>query len=390
MSYQTQSHNSVPTETPSRQLSLHANHFNDKILEQLNMNQHISSPLSLYALMLLVTLGSVDKTFIEMFNLLTKGTKDLRLIASLSEDIKTQMIHFDRSNSMTTNIKMVNNFYLSNTLISLINTKYTDLISNFGNVDLVNFNNLTSVANTVNSFVNKETNGLIQEIITTDDMTPETLLMLVNVIYFKSSWVNSFNKNHTDDNISFTSLNGNSKVSMMYQKNDFQYYGNDNYQVLTMPYRDGLFVMDVVLPRQSTNNSLSDITAEFTLDMIKHQRNTECDLHFPKFEQRTRLNDLVDTLKTMGVTRIFDFYTSQLDNITELPLIVDQIIHEAVIIVDEEGTEAAAVTITLMRNSCVSINQVEPVVFRADHTFRYFIRYVPNDLILFSGQYDGQ
>jgi len=214
--------------------------------------------------------------------------------------------------------------------------------------------------------------------------------MLVNVIYFKSSWVNSFNKNHTDDNISFTSLNGNSKVSMMYQKNDFQYYGNDNYQVLTMPYRDGLFVMDVVLPRQSTNNSLSDITAEFTLDMIKHQRNTECDLHFPKFEQRTRLNDLVDTLKTMGVTRIFDFYTSQLDNITELPLIVDQIIHEAVIIVDEEGTEAAAVTITLMRNSCVSINQVEPVVFRADHTFRYFIRYVPNDLILFSGQYDGQ
>ena len=250
MSYQTQSHNSVPTETPSRQLSLHANHFNDKILEQLNMNQHISSPLSLYALMLLVTLGSVDKTFIEMFNLLTKGTKDLRLIASLSEDIKTQMIHFDRSNSMTTNIKMVNNFYLSNTLISLINTKYTDLISNFGNVDLVNFNNLTSVANTVNSFVNKETNGLIQEIITTDDMTPETLLMLVNVIYFKSSWVNSFNKNHTDDNISFTSLNGNSKVSMMYQKNDFQYYGNDNYQVLTMPYRDGLFVMDVVLPRQ--------------------------------------------------------------------------------------------------------------------------------------------
>ena len=107
----------------------------------------------------------------------------------------------------------------------------------------------------------------------------------------------------------------------------------------------------------------------------------------PKFEIRKKTN-LVSQLKKHGVKDLFLEDKCDLSTISK-DIYVEQIIHEAVIIVDEEGTEAAAVTaMMLCQNSCSRPKQPNKI-FNANHPFYFYIRYMPTNTILFIGNYKG-
>jgi len=125
--------------------------------------------------------------------------------------------------------------------------------------------------------------------------------------------------------------------------------------------------------------------------MKKKSKYASVQLSLPRFEQNTEL-EMVDFFKQLGVTKIFKEH-NQLNNMVitkpTKQFFIDKIIHKAVIKVDETGTEDEVPVRVVVEQGSIIIPAKESVVFRANHTFRYFIESTPG-IILFSGQYDGQ
>lgn len=113
------------------------------------------------------------------------------------------------------------------------------------------------------------------------------------------------------------------------------------------------------------------------------------EVHLPKFTHRKNI-DLIPLMQKMGVTDVFSSLKSQLDKMTIIGVTyVSTMIHEAVVIVDEDGTEAAAVTVAVCVNESCSMRKPKSTVFYANRSFIYYIKHVPTNTLLFVGDFQG-
>ena len=244
--------------------------------------------------------------------------------------------------------------------------------------------------NHINSWASEKTNGMIPTIL--DDIDPLMVSYLLNAIYFKADWASKFDPQNTKDE-TFTTENGNSSTDMpmMHQNVLIRYMKNDTYSAIEMPYGSGLWSMVVMMPEEGK-------TAD---DIIDGNLSTwvfkpyEVDLKLPRFETSSDTNDIEDGLiglmKKMGINRAFVDGLAEIPNMCELPVYIDMMRQKAKIKVNEEGSEAAAVTVAGATYSASSEPMEYPkATFHANRPFVYVIREASSGVILFVGKFTGK
>lgn len=233
----------------------------------------------------------------------------------------------------------------------------------------------------MNAWIENKTNGLIKDMI--ESLDDNTVMLLINAIYFKGKWASEFDRTKTE-NLPFYLTSGSVNVPMMKQKSDFSVFEGNGFVMAEFPYGQGNFVMDVILPDQSsslsgTMNLISD--ANFN-GWISQMRKRETDVTFPKFKYGFK-KKLKDVLSNMGMGIAFTD-AADFSNISEqYDLLINEVTHQSFIETDEEGTEAAAATVVEIGLTSVGPSSFE---FRMDRPFIFIIRETTTNSILFMGR----
>ncbi len=242
----------------------------------------------------------------------------------------------------------------------------------------------------INKWISKQTNQKIPTLLPKGSLNKTTRLVLTNAIYFLGKWKVSFSPSRTR-NRSFHSVGEDVQVPFMHVLSpDFHYMADDKVQVLEMRYLGENLGMTVILPKE--RGSLAHIERDLTIDQvnrwIRALRSTKVQVALPKFKFK-RAMDLKGILKTLGVRLAFDCRKADLTGIAPLQpedrLFIDEVYHEALIEVDERGTEAVAATAALA-TGIYGLTAPSHKVFIADHPFLFLIRDLHSGAILFIGR----
>jgi serine protease inhibitor len=248
-----------------------------------------------------------------------------------------------------------------------------------------------SVATRINSWASKETHGRISKII--DRIDPADLALLLNAVYFKGQWARKFDKAQTQQR-DFALAGGSVKqVPRMAQSGRFDYFETPHMQAIRLPFGEGDLVMEVLLPAKSS--SLEALEAELTPEHWTGWQGGYAPrsgrIELPRFELKSnyRLNE---PLQTLGMTRAFDPGRAQLAGMfSSAPgqpgagrFFISSVLQSTYWKVDEEGSEAAAVTTTGIRATAVARPE-QPFLMIADRPFFCAIEDRRSGALLFVG-----
>ena len=248
----------------------------------------------------------------------------------------------------------------------------------------------------INGWCNEKTKGMIPSIL--EEVDPCMVSYLLNAIYFKADWTSKFDEKNTKEE-AFTTENGTTRVPMMHQNVLIQYIKNDTYSAIEMPYGNGLWRMNVMLPEEG--KSIDDV-----IDCLKEDyenrsyRAHEVDLKLPRYETESdtdKAGGLINLMQKMGIQLAFNRNLSEIPNMAtrnEQPvnLYIEIMRQKAKIKVNEEGSEAAAVTVAGMTEYSAGPNTIieyPKATFHANRPFVYVIREASSGVILFVGKFSG-
>ena len=264
-----------------------------------------------------------------------------------------------------------------------------------------------STLKTINDWANDHTNGMIPSILEKVDQNMATYLL--NAIYFKADWASKFDAENTEEE-KFTATNGTIKLPLMHQNVLIQYYKNKDYSAIEIPYGKGVWKMTVMLPEEgkTTDDIINRISKSGCLEGHIYSANIddayrayEVDLKLPRFEtssdtDKLTLNGgLIALLQQMGIRQVFDYNISQVPNMCEKEnMYISMMRQKAKIKVNEEGSEAAAVTIGGANCTAFTPNP-QPVeypkaIFHANRPFVYAISEASSGVIVFVGKFSGE
>lgn len=245
----------------------------------------------------------------------------------------------------------------------------------------------------INGWCNDHTNGMIPKIL--DEVDPEVVTYLLNAIYFKADWASKFEEKNTR-NETFTTENGGATLPLMHQKVLIKYVKNDTYSAVEIPYGNGMWGMDVLLPEEGrTTDDIIGYLAHVASPVDK-ARPYEVDLKLPRFETSSDTDEvegsLIGLMQKMGIRLAFNGTMAEIPNMCERPVYISMMRQKAKIKVNEEGSEAAAVTVAAANYGSASPEpQVYPkATFHANRAFVYVIREASSGVILFVGKFTGR
>ncbi|MBK9707433.1 MAG: serpin family protein [Acidobacteria bacterium] len=246
----------------------------------------------------------------------------------------------------------------------------------------LNFNDPQAKA-TINNWVSRSTRGKIPTIIDTIDN--QMVLYLINAIYFKGQWKDTFDKSSTET-APFHLASGSEKpVPMMNRSGSYSYIRGDRFQAVGLPYGKGDFSMLIFLP--DSGYPLKDFLRSFNHEkwerLMTGFRNNPGTVRIPRFKLSFE-KELSGILKSLGMTTAFDAGTADFSKMLDQSnVLISEVKHKAIVEVNEEGTVAAAATSVGIRLTSAIID--EPFNFVADHPFVIAIRDQRSGAILFMG-----
>jgi serpin B len=247
----------------------------------------------------------------------------------------------------------------------------------------LDFADASTAAATINRWVEERTRSRIKDLVSAGDFNADSSLVLSNAIFFKGSWVHPFKPEDTAPGPFWTGKKDVEAV-LMQQTADFRYFEDADCQVLQMAYRGGL-AMVLLVPRE--RDGLADL--EKTLSAVSlaallpapNAHIVRVEVVMPRFtvSEDFRLREALEALGLrIAFTRNADF-----SGITEQGAFLGQVLHKAVVEVNEEGTTAAAAT-HVMTN--FGSNAAPPPLVAADHPFLFLIRDPVSGALLFMGR----
>lgn len=240
----------------------------------------------------------------------------------------------------------------------------------------------------INQWASDHTEGMIKKVLSEDEFYPSSISYLLNAIYFKGMWAEKFDKNNTKDE-EFIHAGTTKELTikpMMWQMSTFDYAENDTYQALCLPYGNGSFQMTVLLPKANMNSVPQVPTAEAWRQIQQQMRPATVNVKLPRFESNTDIN-LVPIMKKLGMIRAFDSDLAEFPHFCPVTSYIGLMKQVAKIKLDEEGTEASAVTVIGVDNAEGPLSSV--MTFHANHPFLYVISETTTGAIFFIGQYTG-
>jgi len=240
-----------------------------------------------------------------------------------------------------------------------------------------------NAAEKINKWIEEATNKKIDKMVDSP-IDSDVIMYLINAIYFKGDWAEQFESENTFET-SFLSEDGRSqKVMMMSRTGEVEYGQGDKYQAVRLPYGSGKIAMYCVLPEKGV--MVSDFIAGLNTEKWQEIKDSiaeqgEVILQLPRFKLEYGIKNLNDSLTALGMGEAF---TGQADfsGIRD-EILISQVLHKAVIEVNEEGSEAAAATEVEMKLTAVQ----NPLAFIADRPFVFVIADDDTGTILFMGSY---
>ncbi|XP_039378487.1 serpin B4-like isoform X2 [Mauremys reevesii] len=243
----------------------------------------------------------------------------------------------------------------------------------------------------INLWVETFTKGKIKDLFAPGTLSTDTVLVLVNAVYFKGQWEVEFKKENTKERPFQINETTSKPVKMMYHIGKYKIatIEEPDCQVLELPYNGGDLSMYILLPKDYMG--LTQLEKELTYEKLTtwnnpdHLKEDEVEVSLPQFKIETSAQ-LKQYLEALGMTDVFRPGVADLSGMAkEGGLFVSQVVHKAYIEVNEEGTVAAAATGDEVTTTSAGI----PVQFVADHPFLFFIRHQKTKCILFYGRFSS-
>ncbi len=259
------------------------------------------------------------------------------------------------------------------------------LAQNYGaGMQAVEFASQTEAARVaINRWVAERTRDRIEELLREGDIDEWTAAVLVNAIYFKANWMFTFDPEKTID-APFHLLDGSTReVPMMHLAiaPKLQYGQGAGWQAVSLPYF-GASMLVIVPDEGRFEDGEQLLDAPFLTDLEQGMSEAQVTLGLPRWESESRL-DLIPPLEALGIVDLFDSDEANLSGIADVEqLWVSDVIHQANVTVDEEGTEAAAATAVVVERESAG----QPVTLTIDRPFLYLIRDDATGEILFLGR----
>ncbi|KAK6792826.1 hypothetical protein RDI58_011907 [Solanum bulbocastanum] len=350
----------------------------------------VLSPLSIQTVLGLIAAGSNGPTQDQLLSFLK--SKSIDELNSLYSHI-VSVVFADGSPNGGPRLSIANGIWIDQRLP--LKPSFKQVVDNVYKAasEYVDFQNKAAeVVNQVNQWTKMKTNGLIEEILDRDAVDNMTRLILANALYFKGEWNEKFDASETNDH-KFHLLDGLPiRVPFMTSKKKQYIAAFNGFKVLRLPYKQGTdtrcFSMYFILPDAGDGlPALFDkISTEpgFLNHRVPLRKVSVGKFLIPKFKITFEF-EASDILKGLGLTLPFcgGGLTEMVDSTLPENLSVSKVFHKSFIEVNEEGTEAAAVTVTLIMPMSLFIEK--EIDFVADHPFLFLIKDESTGVVLFLG-----
>ena len=346
-----------------------------KKLGELEDGSLFFSPMSISTALTMAYFGAAGKTQEQMADVLGYSDMSMIDVASYQKYLLQSYEDSGETTFTTANSVWIDDMFEArqsymDTMNDVFQTKVTKL-------DL----QAEDAADKLNAWIGDATDGMIKGLFEKgDDSLAEAVMVLMNAIYFKGEWTVPFDPEKTYDS-TFNGATETSDVKMMSSDETVMGHQGEDYTSVYLPYgEDEHFAMVAVLPDDMAS-FVGGLTVEALSDMLStFEEKEDPMLQFPVFEMEKKV-ELNDVLKSLGIELAFS-ENADFSQMSEVPILIDEVLHKAKIKVDEEGAEAAAVT-AVITNECSAADRFE---FIANKPFLFFIVDTQNDLVLFTGK----
>ena len=354
--------------------------FLDRIDAASAGKDYFISPLSMQFLLGMILEAANGKTADEISTLLGYGKGETQEVNEYCLAMMSQLPKLDKQ----TKLAIANSIFVDKGFT--LKQPYVDAMGKYYSAEVANldFADTKGSAAVINKWCSDNTNGLIPKIL--DETSPDMLAYLLNAIYFKSQWSDKFNKNYTTKEDFTTAAGSKTKVEMMKKYAKLDYCCNEVFSAVTLPYGNGAFSMTVMLPEGK--NKVSDIAGYLKKNgwssVYNYMDDYSVDLWLPKFSFAWSMQ-LKDLLSKMGMPTAFST-SADLKSMSDRALRLSFVKQDSFVQVDEEGTEAAAVSSAGVEKTTAIPNPKE-AVFHANRPFLYVIRERSTGAVLFAGSF---
>lgn len=343
--------------------------------EQVDQNIFIS-PLSISTALSMTLNGANGQTKTQMHNTMELGDLSLEEVNNAYQYILAGLPNLDND----TELKLANSIW--HDLDFAAHTSFLDVNTTFYNSEVngLDFKDPNSV-DVINNWASDHTNGLIDEILM--QIPAGAVMYLINAIYFKGNWRFPFDSEQTITADFFVTPDQTTSMERMSFGGEvvLPYLQNDLFQAVDLPYGDSIYSMTVFLPH--TNSSLDNVVAAMETAAYNEWINTFAvkRMHFfmPKFKMKYE-KKLNDVLIALGMEDAFDGGKADFSNLGPLGLYISMVKHDAFVEVNEEGTEAAAVTTVEVSETSVGL------YVDLNRPFLFVIRENKTNSVLFMGK----
>ncbi len=296
------------------------------------------SPLSLHMALGMLLNGAETESAQEILKSLQMEGVNL---ADLNKAYKTLVDELPVADSQV-KLGLANSVWYRNDF--QVETSFLDVLKQSFDADVTGLPFNEAAKDKINQWASDKTNGKIKKVI--EHISADHVMFLLNALYFKGDWANKFDSKNTLDT-PFKLESGTDKaVKMMFKEASFKVADGSNYKAVQLPYANGQFNMTLLIPQgqNTVGQVVSGLTASDWND-LQHTRLAARNVNvgLPRFTMTYSAN-LNETLKNMGIKKIFTS-AAELGKIRKGGnLMVDFVKQDTFLGIDEQGTEAAAVT----------------------------------------------
>ena len=341
----------------------------------------VLSPLSAYLCLAMLMPGANENTKAEFEKILGA---DWDYVSALAADIAAQL----EKTGGSTKLDLANSIWTDDDK-AVIEEEWLKTVKAYFGPDIYSADLPSDGAlKAINKWVNDKTNGMIPKL-HDDNYDKDTIMVLLNALYMKADWAHKFEGNYTNDR-EFTKADG-STVTVpfmnMYEAYE-SYIKTEDAEGIMLPYDDGRLAFIALKPGSGdARGYASSLTGAKLKELIAAAKaDTFVTVNMPKFSTGYSVY-LTDALKAMGMTDAFDPDLADLTGAgrgVDGPLYISYVFQRVKVDVDEEGTEAAAVTEIATAEGC-ALPADEPIVLTFDKPFVYAIVDTETGVPLFAG-----
>ena len=359
------------------------NLFREIINKQVREQSEIISPISITYALGMLNNGAAGDTQKQIYKVLGFGEAGTDGINDFCKKMLTEAPNLDK----LTKVMIANTIYMNQGY--QLNTDFVNKAKIYYDAEPETRNFADGkTREVINKWGSDHTQGMIPEVLKENEFDPTSISYLLNAIYFKGAWAERFDKGNTKDE-AFKGYSTKKQVPMMSQEHEFNYQENELCQALCLPYGNNAYRMTILLPKEG--KTISDVLKTLTADTWQNylwMGSAIVDVKLPRFESESDIK-LEDIMSTLGMPNAFNPNLAEFPNFCNKPTFISMMKQVAKIKLNEEGTEAAAITVIGMKNSSAGPSEPLHVSFHAIRPFLYVISEQSTGAIFFIGKYVG-